>query len=111
MEWQPIEWDDGYPTDESLEYYENVRSFGFEGSGEFLVDTLKTCVGNCCAFYRERNGKDTFGKSVLLIDFSTGGWSGAEDIISIIQRNIFLSRYMLSWRRGGHYVFEIPVAP
>ena len=41
-------------------------------------------------------------------DISTGGWSGNEEILGAMRRNILLWR--LTWemaRRGGHYRFRV----
>jgi hypothetical protein len=39
---------------------------------------------------------------------STGGWSGNEDIITVMKCNhLFWSISWIQSRRGGHYVFEV----
>ena len=48
------------------------------------------------------------GKRVLRFEFHTGGWSGNEDVISALQRNILF--FPMFWRKseaGGHYYFKI----
>ena len=41
--------------------------------------------------------------------FHTGGWSGNEMVIDAMEDNTHLwSICAVSWRRGGHYVFEAP---
>jgi hypothetical protein len=45
---------------------------------------------------------------VLLLHISTGGWSGNEDIIQELLSNQMVKMLTYtSWRRGGHYEFEI----
>ena len=48
------------------------------------------------------------GKKVIRFEYHTGGWSGNEDVISALRRNILF--WPLFWEkstRGGHYYFKI----
>lgn len=48
------------------------------------------------------------GKRVLRFEYHTGGWSGNEDVISALQRNIlFFPMFWEKSTRGGHYYFRI----
>lgn len=50
------------------------------------------------------------GEKVLNYHISTVGWSGNESIIRAMQENDFL--WEMRWvqsRRGGHYIFEVPL--
>ena len=42
------------------------------------------------------------------LELHTGGWSGNEETISVLQRTFFWTFYWVSSRRGGHYYFELP---
>ncbi len=105
-----IEWEDGYPTEESVSAVENkietAPSECWEDMERWIRDTLRNCAANCCAFYEEEEGTSRLGHSVIKCYFSTGGWSGAEEVIGIIENDVFLSRFMEQWNRGGHYIFE-----
>lgn len=105
-EFPPIEWDDGYPTEESMEALDaaNRNSFGLVEAGRYLRQELAKCAGHCVASYEERAVN---GKPLLHLHFSTGGWSGAEDLIAALQRKFWVNYALIEWRRGGHYVFEV----
>lgn len=48
------------------------------------------------------------GKRKLKLELHTGGWSGNEDIIGALLKNIlFWDLYWVQSIRGGHYYFEI----
>lgn len=106
-----IEWDDSYPTDQSLarakNYWRGTGAVEWHEVEAWLRKTLEDCADNCVASYREEQALDVLDRPVTHIHFSTGGWSGAEEVIDLIEGNWVLSHRMLQWRRGGHYIFEI----
>ncbi len=107
--WPEIEWDDdGYPTDDSLAAIKDLK-LDFVEAAKFLRRELKRCSESCCAYYEENTVLDEdIDEDVVRADFSTGGWSGAEDLINTIFRRFDTKHFSVSWRRGGHYVFEFP---
>lgn len=56
---------------------------------------------------------DTWGFHVnqkpggVQLDLSTGGWSGNEDIIGVLQKSFFWLAHWKQSSRGGHYIFFI----
>jgi len=111
-DWPAIEYDDCYPVDEDFpEFTATTPPLSFSAAGEWLLRELPRATEHMCCSCWITRGKDIMGKPVHRINFSTGGWSGAESIIRLIERRIDLQHAMLSWRRGGHYVFEVPVKP
>lgn len=107
--WPEIEWEDGYPTTESLDrlialpYHHLSEDFSEDA---YLRRTLSVVGDHCVASYEEEPATDILGNPVIHGKFSTGGWSGAEELIAAIEGKMFLDKRILSWRRGGHYVFE-----
>lgn len=52
---------------------------------------------------------DISDRPIIRYTFSTGGWSGNEDLIRAMEQNWMI--WSLTWvqsRRGGHYIFEDP---
>lgn len=112
-DWPEIEYEECYPVDEDFVAWGNVSSppLDMDKAGEWLLRELPRAAENMCCNCRVRKGTGITGKPVVLIDFSTSGWSGAESIIGLINRRVDLRHHMLSWRRGGHYVFEVKRPP
>ena len=110
-DWPSIEYEDCYPVDEDFVACGRVSSppLDFTLAGEWLLRELPRACEHMCCSCKVNRSTDDFGKPVHRIYFSTGGWSGAESIVALINRRADLKRLMLSWRRGGHYVFEIPI--
>lgn len=108
--WPVIEYDDCYPVDEDFKAFADLP-LSFKLAGDWLLSELHRACKHMCCSCDIRRGKNIVGKPVWLIHFSTGGWSGAESIIALISRRVDLKYHMLSWRRGGHYVFEVAIEP
>lgn len=98
--------DDGYPTDEALKY---IETFDWkEGDVNELFAFIKS-IWNMYVWTESDVEDGRFNKinKYRRYEFSTGGWSGNEEIIRAFQRNSFLWDLCLeSYRRGGHYVFD-----
>jgi hypothetical protein len=105
-----LEWDDdGYPVDVHFEGRNN--RFILQDSKtawEWLKHNLEMCCKNCCASYELIDAIDIMDHPTQHINFTTGGWSGAETLIGIIEGQFWAAHLMLQWRRGGHYIFERP---
>jgi len=96
----------GYPTEEALAFIRDFKPTKQYSTVWFAREFLPLIVWNpeWCLWYKRPY------KGVQKIFFSTGGWSGNEDIIDAIERNIFLTHFKLSlvsWKAGGHYGFEL----
>lgn len=110
--WPEVEWEGGYPVAEDDDFQAWSRfPLNFEQAAAFLLRELPAAMENCCASCTIEDAFDDVicSSPVKRISFSTGGWSGAESLIGFIEKRFDTNHFMVSWRRGGHYVFEIPV--
>jgi hypothetical protein len=85
-----------YPTSEQLRKIEAWKE-DYKGLMEFIRPIWEF---NDCGYFRNRGSR-------YWLD--TAGWSGNEDIIVALKKNIMF--WMFCWqqsRRGGHYIFQIP---
>lgn len=96
--------DYGYPTDAALDriaewdYNDIPGWFGFIESLWALLEWESETTDNVIGT-----------RKVIRHTFSTGGWSGNEDLIRAMQRNTMMwSTTWVQSRRGGHYIFEDP---
>jgi hypothetical protein len=82
----------GYPTEETLEV---IRKWPYQD-----WDGLWAYVREVWRYPEYVKGED-------VVEISTGGWSGNEEVISALQQNqMFWAMYWHSMTRGGHYVFK-----
>ena len=91
-----------YPDELRLQFIEDYKEL--EGNG---LITFLNIIEETWSDYGTFRLK---GKKVLKLDLHTGGWSGNEDIVRALKKNItFWGRY---WQRsdlGGHYYFEMRI--
>jgi hypothetical protein len=102
--------DDGYPTEATLDRIRRweVKTFGdarkamdYAGAAWSYPDRWR-----CQPRWRGRGSP----RPVCRYTFSTGGWSGNEEIVAAIEANAMLQMLgAWSWRRGGHYEYRFPV--
>jgi len=90
--------EDGYPTEKTLETIRNWSNLSYEGQIALLNFAQDAWS------YPSRVG--TQAGNAIVYWFSTGGWSGNEDIVeALMENNIF---WLLCWyksKRGGYYEF------
>ena len=100
---------DGYPTPEELEsirtwpsIYKSTGHKAHHGLMEFIEERWRWADAGYWTWTI-----DTM-KGIESFSISTGGWSGNEDIIQAMERNImFWATCWQSSKRGGHYEFEV----
>ena len=100
--------DEGYPTEEWLQYIKNYKP---DESLPLLTFVEKVLIDG---WYMSDWGfilhKKHKGKRKL--ELHTGGWSGNEETIAAIKENMWLTHFQMRyvmWRIGGHYYFEVSV--
>jgi hypothetical protein len=83
----------GYPTKKELNKLKLLGDNNFEA---FILLLQELWQWDNCIKYKTR------GKRFWL-ELHTGGWSGNESIINIIQETFFWFLYWQKSERGGHY--------
>lgn len=96
--------EEGYPTEETLSKIKAWDFNDFFGLVAFIKENW-----NYNDAYKERfEFNELFDRHEYILDISTFGWSGNEDIIKALQENELI--WLVSWyssQRGGHYTFRI----
>ena len=93
---------EGYPTEEWLEYIKNFTNGDIH---EFISLLTDSWWMNSYGVVLKRKYK---GKQKL--ELHTLGWSGNEELINAIISNDYLTHFYMRyvmWRTGGYYYFEI----
>lgn len=105
-----IEWDsNGYPDAASLRRL-SAHSMDFGAAARFIANGLGAKASRHASLTFSE-GKDGFtGEPVRFVLFSTGGWSGNEDLISAAMNRFDVAHFLRQWNAGGHYQFEVPLA-
>lgn len=111
--WEP-EYDDGYPTDEWLATIATLQALpaveGVKAARRFLVETLLLAIkGISCCTCDVSDAKDYLNHPEKLIIFTTGGWSGAEDLMRAMLGVFWIKHHYVEWHAGGRHVFRVPV--
>jgi hypothetical protein len=88
---------DGYPTEETVEFLENWKNF--KDAKEAMDFALKVLEKMHCATIKRENN---------YIYIATGGWSGCEDIIRAMNKNIWFSHLLIASLSGGGYYYADP---
>lgn len=105
--------DDGYPTDETLDFIAKARPPGdpmTPWARELLASVKAIWQYSDMGFWKEERDQHAWfdERQITRYLVSTAGWSGNESIIRALQKNIFFwPLYWVQSRRGGHYIFEV----
>lgn len=85
---------DGYPDDDDLQ---KIKDWNIAQDPVGLIEFLRSI------WWMPSWG---FKKTRHKLELHTGGWSGNESIIEVLQGTPFWYIYWESSRRGGHYYFD-----
>lgn len=88
---------DKYPSEEELEKIEGWDDKDPLGLVEFVKDIWRW---EDLALSETKDG-------VTYLELHTGGWSGNEDILSALEKNMFWTLWWQRSERGGHYWFQV----
>jgi hypothetical protein len=107
--------DQGYPAEAWIEWFDalDALAFDFMDAADFLIHRLPSIAETIsCLTVRIEDGKDELLRKVPVkrIEYHTGGWSGAEDLIQAMLKQFWIAHFHTRWERGGHFYFEVPVA-
>lgn len=95
--------EDGYPTDEALDYLDR-----FEGTpAEYVAYAESLWDGGAGVRIEDA---DRWGRPTKKVSFVTGGWSGCETVAGHMKRTMFSFAYWQHSTRGGLTVFEVPAS-
>lgn len=93
----------GYPTKKELKQLKKYCGFLGNENPELDIEKLLELLQEI--WWQPNWGIKVNGRN---LELHTGGWSGNEEIISILANSLF---WIMCWemtKRGGHYYFELP---
>lgn len=104
-----MEIDDGYPSDAKVD---EIACVSIRDARRWLRDVMPEAINALpCGGAEVEPFVSDFGRRELRITVHTGGWSGVESIVYAVLDHMIMRQYLTEQRRGGRYVFEIPVEP
>lgn len=99
-----------YPDEEDLKLIREWNMEDLEGWIDFVLSLWWMDYGVSWTKRRVKpKGLPSPDFDYYKLTMSTGGWSGNESIIDAMSQNFMWHIIYWSHRRGGHYVFEVPV--
>ena len=103
--------DEGYPSDVWIDKFRASR-IGPTEAAHFLVNALPNIAKTIsCMQVRIEEAKNDFSQELLKrVEYITGGWSGAEELIDAMLSHFWIRHYHSLWKRGGYFVFEVPAS-
>ena len=95
--------DDGYPTKRGIK---QLKTY----CGHLRTENTKLDIGSLVELLKEIWYMPDWGihRSGRRFELHTGGWSGNEEIIGVLEESLFWHMYWWRSERGGHYYLELP---
>ena len=104
--------EEGYPSEEWIDSFQGLpaTAIGPVEAADFLVNRLPDIAKTIsCMQVVVSDAKDDYRDEPLKrVEYITGGWSGAEDLIHAMLGQFWIKHFHTLWKRGGYFVFDIP---
>lgn len=106
--------EEGYPSEAWIDAFNTLPKQAIKPAeaADFLVNRLPDIAKTIsCMQVCVEDAKDDYRDAPMKrIEYITGGWSGAEDLIQAMLRQFWIGHYHSLWKRGGYFVFEVPAS-
>jgi hypothetical protein len=106
--------DEGYPAEAWIDRFNALPFTAITPAeaADFLVNRLPEIAKTIsCMQVVISDDKDEYRDEPLKrIEYITGGWSGAEDLIGAMLKQLWIRQRHTLWKRGGYFVFEVTVS-
>lgn len=94
--------EDSYPTNEELDHIRH-----FHGTPQELVDLIRDLFGDYGSVTVTED-TDDYGRDYKIVQTTTGGWSGCEDVNGALSNSAWDVFYWNMSKRGGLTVYHVP---
>lgn len=99
--------DQGYPTQEALDYIKNWSILTIDGEIKFGQFFMNKDMTDLIEYVKSIWTYDTIKEEDGLLEIHTVGWSGNEEIIQELEKtNLWFYKHRAT-QAGGHYYFRI----
>jgi hypothetical protein len=97
------EYGPGYPSDAELEVLKT-----FQGTPREFLEFMGSIWRNGAGWSLEEVPHDSRPNTTEhKAAFITGGWSGCEEVQSVVEGTVFSTFFYSAWRRGGYHEYRV----